>query len=163
MFSVKLQVLGRRRVHTVSVVCASVVVVSPVVDAPTVVLVKVVLVKVELGSVDMETVELSVVDGSVVEWVSLPVVSAILGAESYVWHKYVSFQKCFVTFASLGMVFDFFRHNQPCYVLGCLWLHVRMRQRDLYKVTHISKGKKREKYSPLSKPQWSNQLCVMSH
>lgn len=105
MFSVKLQVLGRRRVHTVSAVGATVVVVSPVVDAPTVVRVKVVLVKVELGSVDMETVELSVVDG-------LPVVSAILGAESYVWHKYVSFQKCFVTFASLGMVFDFFGHNQ---------------------------------------------------
>lgn len=62
MSSVKLQVLGRRRVHTVSVVGASVALVLPAVDTPTVV-----LVEMELGSVNVETVELSAVDGSVVE------------------------------------------------------------------------------------------------
>ena len=135
MFSVKLQVLGRRRVHTVSVVGASVAVASSAVDAPAVVLVKMelgvlvkmelgVLVKMELEGVDMETVVLSVVDGSVVEIASLPVISGILGAESYVWHKNVSSQKCFVSFAFLGKVFEVFGHNQPCYVLRCRWLRV---------------------------------------
>ena len=143
MFPVKLQVLGRRRVHTVSVVGASVAVASSAVDAPAVVLVKMelgvlvkmelgvlvkmelgVLVKMELEGVDMETVVLSVVDGSVVEIASLPVISGILGAESYVWHKNVSSQKCFVSFAFLGKVFEVFGHNQPCYVLRCRWLRV---------------------------------------
>lgn len=113
MSTVKLQVLGRRRVHTVFVVGASVAVVSSTVDAPTVV-----LVKMELVSVDMETVELSVVDGSVVELISLPVFSGVLGAESYV----STIMLVSKMFASLGKVFEFFGHNQPFHVLRCLWL-----------------------------------------
>ena len=65
----KLQLLGRRRFHTVFEFGASVAVVSVAVvplitsvDASTVV-----LVKIELSSVDKETVELSVVDVFAVE------------------------------------------------------------------------------------------------
>lgn len=86
--------MGRRRLHSVLVVGATVTVISrslvPLltsVDAPTVV-----LVKRELGNVDKETAELAVVDGSVVERVSLSVVTGVLGAESYVLYKNVSFE-----------------------------------------------------------------------
>ena len=83
--SVKLQLLGRRRVRVIG---ASVAVVSTV-GASTVA-----LVKIELGSVDKEVVEISVVarDGSAVKGVCLSVVPEGLGAESYILYRNVSFQ-----------------------------------------------------------------------
>ena len=68
--SVKLQLLGRRRLHTCFVFDASVTVVSPalvpfltLLDASTEALQ---LAKIELGSVDKEVDEISMVDGSAV-------------------------------------------------------------------------------------------------